>query len=308
MMNEQPSKASPAPRFPLSLLLVEDNPADAELCLEFLDRAQFDIRSDVVTTAKEFVDRTSTTDYDIIVADYNLGCWTGMDALDLLNQQGRDIPFILLTAALGDQTAVECMQRGIADYVLKNRMDLLPVAIYRALEQKALRNERRQSARSLEESDAKFRALAEAIPTAVFVEQGTRCRYVNRAAEILTGYSREELLAKTFCQLLPEGLRKALAEQFHAELNTLDADESQTAFEARILTKRGEWRSLSVTVGIFQVDGRLAALISAVETSARAQFEKGAYELSEEHTSAEALDGCALRGVVQTAPNCVCAR
>src|SRR5580704_8291185 len=143
MTNEQQGKASLAPRFPLSLLLVEDNPADAELCLEFLDRAQFDIRSDVVATAAEFTDRTSKMDYDIIVADYNLGRWTGMDALDLLHQQGHDVPFILLTTALGDQTAVECMQRGIADYVLKNRMDLLPVAIYRALEQKALRNERR---------------------------------------------------------------------------------------------------------------------------------------------------------------------
>ncbi len=266
MTNEREPKANLAPKFPLSLLLVEDNPADAELCLEFLSNAQFDVQYDLVATAEQLLAHIRTTTYDVVVADYNLGSWTGMDVLELLVREKCDVPFILLTAALGDQTAVECMKRGVTDYVLKDRMARLPVSIYRALEQSALRKERERWNRSLKASEKKFRALADAIPTAVFLEQGTRCCYVNRAAEILTGYSREELLATTFWHLIPEDLRKGLAEEFNGGL---DADEPATSYETQILTKDGERRWLNVTVGMFPIDGRLAALISAVDITAR---------------------------------------
>jgi PAS domain S-box-containing protein len=300
MSNGQQSRANLAPKFPLNVLLVEDNPADAELCIEFLNKAQFDLQFDLVTTAEEFASRTSETDYDIILADYNLGCWTGMDALDVLERQGRDIPFILLTTALGEQTAVECMKRGIADYVLKDRMDRLPVAIYRALEQKAVRNECRRSALSLEESEGKFRALADAIPTAVFLQQGTRCRYVNRAAETLTGFSRADLLAMNFSQLIPEGARKVLAERFSGEL---DADGSRVSYETRILTREGDRRFVEVTVGMLQVEGKLTALISAVDLTSQREVSSHRIVSSSVHNgdeigsdiSIEKLGGCPAR-------------
>jgi PAS domain S-box-containing protein len=271
MTNEREPKANLAPKFPLSLLLVEDNPADAELCLEFLSNAQFDVQSDVVTTAEQVIAQLRTTNYDVVLADYNLGSWTGMDVLNLLTKENCDVPFILITAALGDQTAVECLKHGVSDYVLKDRMDRLPVAIYRALEQRAARKERERSKRSLMASERKFRTLADAIPTAVFLEQGTRCIYANRAAAILTGYSREELLAKSFSQMMPEDLRKGLAERFNGGL---DADTPAASYETRILTKEGEPRWLNVTVGVFQIDGRLAALISAVDVTGQRGAEK----------------------------------
>ena len=87
MTNEREPKANLAPKFPLSVLLVEDNPADAELCLEFLSKAQFDIQFDLVTTAEQVIAQIRTTNYDIVLADYNLGSWTGMDVLNLLTKE-----------------------------------------------------------------------------------------------------------------------------------------------------------------------------------------------------------------------------
>src|SRR5580704_1857314 len=102
------STVSLAPKFPLSVLLVENNPVDAQTYLDFLTGAQFDLTADVAHTPEEFVEKLQMSNYDIILADYHMGsAWTGMDALDLLHEEGRDIPFILLTAPLGDQIAVD---------------------------------------------------------------------------------------------------------------------------------------------------------------------------------------------------------
>ncbi len=291
---EHAHRASLAPKFPLSVLVVEDNPVDAELCLEFLGKAQFEVQYEIVTTPEQVLEQIRSTNYDIILADYNLGDWTGMDVLDLLIREKCDVPFILLTTALGDQTAVECMQHGVTDYVLKERMDRLPVAIYRALEHRASNKEHERFERHLKASERKFRALADAIPLAVFIEQGTRCCYVNRAAIELTGHSRERLLTTSFSQLIPPHLRKDLASQFSGGL---DAEEPAAGYETQILTKEGELRWLSVTVGMFQLDGRLAALITAADVTDRRSAQDKVGERTDGEPSSERLRSFAARDI-----------
>jgi PAS domain S-box-containing protein len=255
-----------APEFPLSALIVEDNPDDAALFLRALKKAHFEIRHEVVQNATDFAEQLRTGTFDVILSDYNLGPWTGLDALSLLKRTGYDIPFILVTGALGEDRAVECFKFGITDYVLKGNLERLPQAVFRALEETALRNEKRQAERLLKGSEAKFRALADAIPTAVFIEQGTQCRYVNRAAEEITGYSHTELLEKNFWELLMPSSRKALLR--HSP-RTSDDLESSSRYQTRILTKGGDVRVLDVTVGTFKLDGVLAALISALDVTAQ---------------------------------------
>jgi PAS domain S-box-containing protein len=286
MTGEHATRASLAPKFPLSVLVVEDNPVDAELCLEFLSKAQFEVQYEIVTTPKQVLEQIRTTNYDVILADYDLGDWNGVDVLDLLIREKCDVPFILLTTALGDQTAVECIQHGVTDYVLKERMDRLPVAIYRALERRASVKERERFERHLKASERKFRALADAIPVAVFLEQGTRCCYVNRAAMELTGYSREYLLTTNFSQLIPPDMRKDLATQFSGGL---DAEEPAACYETRLLTKEGELRWLNVKVGIFQLDGRLAALITAADVTDRRGARDKIGERTDEELASERL-------------------
>ena len=78
----------------LSALLVEDNLADAELVLRELRRGGFEVSSDVVQTANEFHRKLQATTPDVILADYNLGSWRGMEALEILRTEGRDIPLL----------------------------------------------------------------------------------------------------------------------------------------------------------------------------------------------------------------------
>jgi signal transduction histidine kinase len=128
-----------------SALLVEDNLADSELVLRELRRGGFEVTCDVVQTADQFRQKLQTTTPDVVLADYNLGSWRGMEALEILRSAGLDIPLILVSGAMGDVTAVECIKLGATDYVLKDSLTRLPTSVRRALEEKQVRKERRQA-------------------------------------------------------------------------------------------------------------------------------------------------------------------
>jgi signal transduction histidine kinase len=129
----------------ISILFVEDNPADVQLCLAQLRRADFEVHSETVEDERGFLEKLRTETYDAIISDYSLPSWNGVRAMEQLRQQNKDIPFILLTGSLGEEKAVECMKMGMADYILKDHMALLPAAIVRALEGQKLREDRRRA-------------------------------------------------------------------------------------------------------------------------------------------------------------------
>jgi signal transduction histidine kinase len=123
----------------LRVLIVEDNKTDAELCLQELKSVGFTATADVVETPLAFAERLNEQSYDVILADYRIPGWSGMGALILLKQTGKDIPFIVVTGALGDEAAVQCIKEGAGDYILKDRLARLPQAIFQLIEEKKLR-------------------------------------------------------------------------------------------------------------------------------------------------------------------------
>jgi signal transduction histidine kinase len=129
----------------LRVLLLEDNPMDSELTLQELRKGGFNVSADTATNAEEFTRRVQTNQYHIVLADYTLPQWTGMDALQLLRGQSLDTPLILVTGSRGEEKAVECLKQGATDFVLKDRISRLPLAVRRALEEKRLRQEHREA-------------------------------------------------------------------------------------------------------------------------------------------------------------------
>lgn len=134
---------------PLRVLLVEDNTADSELVLRELKRAGFNVTSELVQAAEEFRLILEKFVPDIVLADYNLGQWRGMEALEIIRNKALDIPLILVSGALGEVTAVECIKQGVTDYVLKDSLPRLPVSIRRALREQRLRAQRKQAENEL---------------------------------------------------------------------------------------------------------------------------------------------------------------
>jgi len=161
-MTPTPPNSPPAPSQPLRVLLVEDNQRDVELCLETLRRSGFNPSFRVVANKEELLLALCDAEYDVVLADYRLPEWNGMEALDLLHKQSRDIPFILVTGTLGEESAVKCIKRGVTDYVLKDRLARLPEAVRRALEEKALREERRVLEQQLRQAQ-KYEAIGQLV-------------------------------------------------------------------------------------------------------------------------------------------------
>lgn len=140
---------SPASDATLRVLLVEDSPADAELVLRELRQEGFDVSSDIVQTVEDFTRQVRANPYQVILADYNLPQWRGIETLDVLRRENLDIPLILVSGSLGDVAAVECIKQGATDYVLKDSLARLTISVRRALQEKRQRDQRHQAEEDL---------------------------------------------------------------------------------------------------------------------------------------------------------------
>jgi signal transduction histidine kinase len=142
-------QVSAEPKPQLRALLVEDNQLDAELVLRALRKSDFEVSAVIVQDEAAFVKALRTHCPEVVLADYNLPGWKGMEALNVLRRHGLDIPMIVVSGALGDVTAVECIKQGATDYVLKDGLARLPVVVRRALREKYERGLRHQAEKDL---------------------------------------------------------------------------------------------------------------------------------------------------------------
>jgi signal transduction histidine kinase len=129
----------------LRALLVEDNPLDVQLILRALRQSGFEVQSTVVQDEAAFVRALHAHNPEVVLADFNLPTWKGMETLQVIRSEGLDIPVIVVSGALGDVSAVECIKKGATDYVLKDGLVRLPESVRRALEEKHERQLRRQA-------------------------------------------------------------------------------------------------------------------------------------------------------------------
>ena len=129
----------------LRILILEDDPADAELIQRELDRGTIVYICRTVSAWKEFEVALEEFQPDLVLSDYDLGNFTGLDALAVARRRWPDLPFILITGALREQAAAQKIREGATDYLLKDRISQLVPAILRALREGEQRSQRRQA-------------------------------------------------------------------------------------------------------------------------------------------------------------------
>ncbi len=250
----------------IRVLQLEDSANDSELCLLELKGSRFDVSIEVVQTAKEFSAHLSSKQYDIVLADFQLQGWNGMHAFEIFRKLGYKAPFILVTGAIGEEKVAECMREGVTDFVFKHHLARLPIVIERSLGAQQLRDEHERSAAALRESEQRFRALAESVASGILVYQGVDCRYANRKAEEITGYTREQLALVSSWEIIHPDSRDLLIEECLAKLQNRQPTQR---FELKILTKDGVARWVDMTLGRIEISGEPGGLFTINDITER---------------------------------------
>jgi PAS domain S-box-containing protein len=145
----------------LKILCLEDSPRDAEIMQELLIDAGYELSMDCAAAEKEFVSLLRNKKYDIILSDFKLPGFDGFAALRWSVEICPNVPFICVSGSIGESLAVEMLKKGAIDYVLKDRLERLPSAIHRAIDEAKEKEARQNAEKALSESEERFRSLFE---------------------------------------------------------------------------------------------------------------------------------------------------
>ncbi len=246
----------------VSILFVEDLVSDAELAKLEITRglADWDLSLRFLTTDnwEGFLDAISTFKPTLIVSDFMMPGFSGMEVIELTLQHAPNIPVIILTGSINEETAVECMKAGATDYVIKEHISRLPFAVKDAIKRKKEEELRTSAERALEESERKFRLIAEKASDLIYrieLYPEQKFSYVSPSSTKLTGYTPEDHYANPnlgFELVHPDDREK---------LRDLLEHVDRSPVVLRWIKKNGEvvWAEQS-NVPVYDNDGRLIAI------------------------------------------------
>jgi PAS domain S-box-containing protein len=259
----------------LKVLLVEDNPDDALLLERHLRRNGFAPEITRVETAGEMqIALQALLLPDVVLADYNLPRFSGPAALQLLRTFGVDIPFIMMSGAVSEETAVESMRAGAQDYIGKQNLARLIPALERELKEVTARRRRVAAELALRASEDRFHRLVEAMPLSLLISTASgRIVYANSAAERLLGYSPGDIPSGT---VTLDSICPALSETYGS---LTDQAVSIEPFETSCTTIAGH--SVDVLIGV--------ALLNPEAGAADQQFAAFLADLTHQKKSEEML-------------------
>ena len=187
---------------PLRCLMVEDSEDDARLVLRQLRAGGYEVISERVDTPEAMRAALDRQPWDTVISDYAMPCFSGLAALELLKASGLDLPFIIVSGTIGEDTAVEAMRQGAHDYLMKGNLARLAPAVQRELRDAVERQERKLAESALHLQIAALTAAANSI---VITDREGTIAWVNPAFAALTGYTLAEAVGKNPRDLVKSG-------------------------------------------------------------------------------------------------------
>ncbi|MDQ3494193.1 MAG: EAL domain-containing protein [Pseudomonadota bacterium] len=195
---------------PLKVLMVEDSAADAEMILRALRELPQPLEHARVASADTLRVALAQFDPDVVLSDFSMPGFSGQEALEIVTRHAPDLPLLFVSGATGEEPAIDALQRGAIDYLLKDNLRRLPSAVERALQIARERGEHQRIQQALLDSEERFRSIVESSQDWIWEGdlQG-RQTYCNAAAITLSGYTPEEMTGKDVLQFLhPEDRAK----------------------------------------------------------------------------------------------------
>ncbi|MBI3067949.1 MAG: PAS domain S-box protein [Betaproteobacteria bacterium] len=239
---------------PLDVLILEDSAADAELLVRELKATGFaPLKVRHCDSERGFL-ATLDPPPDLVLADYQLPQFTGLDALRLLRDRAPDVPFILVSGSIDGEIVGLALREGAADFVLKNRLTRLGVAVERALEQKRIRDEQRRN----QDEVRRLAAIVESSQDAILSRAlDGKIFSWNAGAERLYGYTAAEAIGRDISLIMPPERRHEPTENWRL----LSRGEAVPPYETVRMTKDGRRIHVSLSLSpIKDADGNVTGV------------------------------------------------
>ncbi len=203
----------------IEVLLVEDSEDDALLTLRELRRGGYEPSARRVETPDGLAAALEDQDWDLVIADYAMPRFSGLDALAQVKAAGRDVPFIMVSGVMGEELAVSAMKAGAHDYLTKDKLARLTPAVARELREAASRQAHQQTQLALGESRQRFQAFMDHIPAAAWIkDEALRYVFANPAFATLTGRAETDIVGRDDYALWPRAAADRVRENDRAAL------------------------------------------------------------------------------------------
>ncbi len=221
----------------LNILVIEDSEDDALLLVGCFKRAGYVLEFQRVENAAATRQAMSSGHWDAILSDHSMPGFNALAALELMQELHLDLPFIIVSGVIDEETAIAAMRAGAHDYLSKDHLDRLVPAVERELREAKNRVERHAALAAVQENEARFRALVSNIPGMVFqllryAEENFCFLYVSEGAEALLGRTPDKLIAAP--QLFFDAINAEDRPVFDAGLLRSAGDLSQMNWDGRI--------------------------------------------------------------------------
>jgi len=194
---------------PIRVLIVENLESDADLTVRILEKGGYDVVYERIDSEDLMRTALKEKTWDAVIADHQMLNFSAVDALSLLKENGFDIPFIVVSGTIGEDTAAALMKAGASDYLMKGDLARLVPALERELREAEIRHNRRRAEKALLDSEARFRQIFENISSGMIVYEAVdngadfKIKNFNNAAEKIEQISRESVIGKTVCKSFP---------------------------------------------------------------------------------------------------------
>lgn len=247
----------------IEVLLVEDNEDDAILEICELRKGGFDVVYERVENEAEMREALCAKHWDCIISDYSLPHFSGIVALEIFKETKLDIPFILVSGAIGEDIAVEAMKAGAHDYIMKNKLMRLVPSLERELKEAEIRKKLKASEKERQEQDAMFRMLIEKNSNIISIinEEG-QLIFENSAVEKITGYTIEERKGCGILDLVHPDDLEAVKSNFN---DLLTEPEKPRTITIRNRHKDGSWRWMEIVSTNLLHDPLIKAIVVNIQ-------------------------------------------
>jgi len=241
----------------LKILILEDSPDDCELMERELRKGKISFAATRVETEEDYIREIENSTPDILLVDYALPSFDGLSALRISMEKRPGVPFIFVSGVIEEETAIESLKAGATDYVFKHRLSRLVPVVKRALREVEERGELERAERALRDSERRYRELVENINDVIFSQDAEgRITYISPALERMSKYKTEDLVGKSFIELIhPEDL-PGLMESY-----TRTMEGSREPWEFRMFDKDGSVRWVRTSSRSLVRDGEIAGLL-----------------------------------------------